>query len=84
MPTGCCSAPTARAVSERLTYHWRLLETADEYFPYAENAFPPQGFWRIYGIELPDDVLQKVYFRNAMRLVPGITERYEEYSAGKR
>jgi predicted TIM-barrel fold metal-dependent hydrolase len=71
-------------VSERLTYHWRFLETTDEYFPYAENAFPPQGFWRIYGIELPDDVLAKVYWRNAARLVPGIKERYEAYLAGRR
>lgn len=69
---------------ERLTYHWRFLETADEYFPYAENAFPPQGFWRIYGIDLPDDVLEKVYWKNAARLIPGIRERYEAYVDGKR
>jgi predicted TIM-barrel fold metal-dependent hydrolase len=64
-------------VAERLNYHWRFLETQDEYFPYAENAFPPQGFWRIYGVDLPDDVLRKVYYRNAERLIPGIRERYE-------
>ncbi len=64
-------------VAERLHYHWRFLETHDEYFPYAENEFPPQGFWRIYGIELPDEILQKVYFANALRLIPGLRERYE-------
>ncbi len=70
-------------VSERLAYHWRFLETRDEYFPYAENAFPPQGFWRIYGIELPDDVLAKVYHENAERLIPGIHERYTKFVASR-
>jgi predicted TIM-barrel fold metal-dependent hydrolase len=40
-------------VAERLEYHWRFLETQDEYFPYAENPFPPRGFWNIYGLALP-------------------------------
>jgi hypothetical protein len=66
-------------VPERLYYHWRFLETWDEYFPYAENPFPPQGFWRIYGVHLPDDVLRKVYYENAERLIPGVKERYEAY-----
>ncbi len=65
--------PRTRA---RLLPHWRLLETADEYFPYAEDdAYPPQGFWRIYGLHLPDDVLQKIYSTNAARLIPGVKER---------
>ncbi|MEX2112771.1 MAG: amidohydrolase family protein [Pirellulales bacterium] len=66
-------------VVERIGYHWRFLETEDENFPYAENAFPPQGFWRIYGVHLPDDVLRKVYNGNASRLIPGVKERYEAY-----
>jgi predicted TIM-barrel fold metal-dependent hydrolase len=68
---------------ERLRHHWRFLETDDEYFPYAENPFPPQGFWRIYGIELPDDVLAKIYFGNAVRLIPGVKERYEAFLAAR-
>jgi predicted TIM-barrel fold metal-dependent hydrolase len=52
--------------------YYRFLETADEYFDYAPADVPPQGRWRIYGIELPDSVLQKVYHRNAARLL-GIT-----------
>lgn len=60
---------------DRLALYWRFLETRDEYFPYAENAFPPQGFWRIYGIDLPDDVLKKVYSENAARIIPGVKER---------
>lgn len=66
-------------VDARLNYHWRFLETRDEYFPYAENEFPPQGFWRIYGVGLPNDVLRKVYYENAERIVPGVKERYEAY-----
>jgi predicted TIM-barrel fold metal-dependent hydrolase len=65
-------------VPERLLYHWRFMETLDEYFPYAENAFPPQGFWRIYGVGLPDEVLKKIYFENAERIMPGVKERYEK------
>lgn len=42
----------------------RWLETADEYFPYAAS-YPKQGRWMIYGMELPDDVLENVYHKNA-------------------
>ena len=66
-------------VAERLNYHWRFMETLDEYFPYAENEFPPQGFWRIYGLGLPDEVLRKVYYQNAERLIPGVRERYQKF-----
>ncbi len=75
MPTAILFATDGPRVAERLNYHWRFLETEDEYFPYAENEFPPQGFWRIYGVNLPDDVLRKVYFENAERLIPGVRER---------
>ncbi|HEX5688723.1 MAG TPA: amidohydrolase family protein, partial [Roseiflexaceae bacterium] len=49
--------------------YYRFLETADEYFNYARHDPPGQGRWRIYGIDLPDDVLEKVYFRNAERVI---------------
>jgi predicted TIM-barrel fold metal-dependent hydrolase len=62
-------------VPERLFPYWRFLETQDEYFAYAENPFPPQGLWNIYGIYLPDDVLRKVYHENAARIIPGVAER---------
>ena len=40
--------------NERLyEIYYRFLETADEYFDYAPAKVPPQGRWRIYGIELP-------------------------------
>lgn len=65
-------------VSE-LDPHWRFLETWDEYFPYEDNPFPPQGFWNIYGLGLPDDVLRKVYHENAARVIPGIRERLDRW-----
>jgi predicted TIM-barrel fold metal-dependent hydrolase len=43
--------------------YFRWLETEDEYFPYAQ--YPAQGRWMIYGLGLPADVLEKVYYRNA-------------------
>jgi predicted TIM-barrel fold metal-dependent hydrolase len=47
--------------------YYRFLETDDEYFDYAPAKIPPQGRWRIYGINLPETVLRKVYFENAAR-----------------
>jgi predicted TIM-barrel fold metal-dependent hydrolase len=64
---------------ERVRLYWRFLETEDEYFPYSEKEFPPQGFWNIYGIHLPDDVLRKVYAQNAARIIPGVQERLEKF-----
>ncbi len=46
--------------------YFRWLQTEDEYFPYAQ--YPLQGRWMIYGLGLPDDVLEKVYHRNAEAL----------------
>jgi len=64
---------------DRLLPHWRYLETYDEYFPYAGDVYPPQGLWNIYGIGLPDDVLKKVYYENAARIIPGVRERLEKF-----
>lgn len=49
--------------------YYRFLETDDEYFPYGTGEVPGQGRWQIYGLYLPDDVLEKVYFRNAERVM---------------
>ncbi len=49
--------------------YYRFLETNDEYFDYAPAKIPPQGRWRIYGIDLPDTTLRKVYYENAARLL---------------
>ena len=64
---------------KRLQRYWRFMETYDEYFPYSEKEFPPQGFWRIYGLGLPDKVLRKIYHENAAKLIPGIGERVKKY-----
>ncbi|HEV3201151.1 MAG TPA: amidohydrolase family protein [Bryobacteraceae bacterium] len=49
--------------------YYRFLETGDEYFDYAPAPVPPQGRWRIYGIQLPDSILRKVYYQNAARVL---------------
>lgn len=49
--------------------YYRFLESDDEYFDYAPAKTPPQGRWRIYGVELPETVLKKVYYENAARLL---------------
>ncbi|MFN2278397.1 MAG: amidohydrolase family protein [Candidatus Promineifilaceae bacterium] len=53
------------------TYHiyYRFLETRDEYFRYDGGAIPGQGRWNIYGLYLPDDVLEKVYRLNVQRVL---------------
>ena len=65
----------------RLRLYWRFLETYDEYFPYSEKDFPPQGFWNIYGVGLPDEVLAKIYYRNAAQLIPGVAPRLAAWRA---
>jgi hypothetical protein len=47
--------------------YFRFLETDDEYFDYAPAKVPPQGRWRISGIDLPETILRKVYNGNAAR-----------------
>lgn len=50
-------------------WYFRALETRDEYFEYYRKR---HAFWRIYGFEVPDEVLKKIYYKNALKLVPGI------------
>jgi len=63
----------------RVRIYWRFFQTRDESFDYSEKVPPPQGFWRIHGVDLPDDVLRKMYHENAARLIPGIAERLEKF-----
>jgi predicted TIM-barrel fold metal-dependent hydrolase len=49
--------------------YFRFLETEDEYFNYDLQDPPAEGRWRIYGLALPEQVLEKVYFRNAERVI---------------
>lgn len=57
-------------VSEYYTY-FRVLETEDEYFDYYRKR---HAHWKIYGLSLPDTVLQKVYYKNALHLFPTIDQ----------
>ena len=54
---------------EEYPLYWRVLETRDEYFDYYRDY---HAFWKMYGIELPDSVLKKVYYANAVRITPGL------------
>ncbi len=59
-------------VSSNFAYYpiyYRLLETDDEYFNYDPAPIPGQGRWHVYGLHLPDDVLEKIYHRNAERVL---------------
>ena len=50
-------------------YYWRVFETNDEYFDYYRDY---HAFWKLYGIGLPDAVLKKVYYGNALRITPNL------------
>jgi len=54
---------------EEYPYYWRVFETADEYFDYYR---PYHAFWKLYGINLPDSVLKKVYYQNALTIALAI------------
>jgi predicted TIM-barrel fold metal-dependent hydrolase len=49
--------------------YFRVLETNDEYFPYYKKY---HAFWAMYGLGLPDEVLKKVYYKNALKLIPNL------------
>lgn len=53
---------------EAFRINYRFLETDDEYFDCRESHHL-QGFWMIYGIFLPDDVLKKIYHENAKKVL---------------
>jgi uncharacterized protein len=55
-------------------YHtyFRVFETEDEYFPYYKRY---HAFWRMYGLGLPDEILKKLYYGNALRIIPGLDKR---------
>ncbi len=57
------------ASPENYIPYFRFLETDDEYFPYSPGEIPGQGRWFAYGIYLPDEVLKKVYYENAERVI---------------
>lgn len=54
---------------EEFHTYFRVLETEDEYFPYYKKY---HAYWKMYGLGLSDEVLKKVYYKNALRIVPGM------------
>lgn len=56
-------------VPDEYATYFRVLETADEYFPYHKKY---HAFWAMYGMALPDDILKKIYYKNALRIIPNI------------
>ena len=56
---------------EEYPYYWRVFETRDDYFDYYRNY---HAFWKLYGIDLPDSVLKKVYFENALKITKGLPQ----------
>jgi predicted TIM-barrel fold metal-dependent hydrolase len=56
-------------VPEEYGTYFRVLETQDEYFPYHKKY---HAFWAMYGMGLPDAILKKVYYKNALRIIPNI------------
>ena len=50
-------------------YYWRVFETGDEYFDYYRDY---HAFWKLYGMNLPDAVLKKLYYQNALTVTPGL------------
>jgi hypothetical protein len=45
-----------------------VFETADEYSDYYRDY---HAFWKLYGLDLPDEVLRKLYYENVLRIIPG-------------
>lgn len=56
-------------VPEEYETYFRVLETKDDYFLYHKRY---HAFWRMYGLDLPDDVLKKIYYKNALKVIPNI------------
>ena len=49
--------------------YFQVLETDDEYIEYYRKR---HGLWRLYGMNLSDEILKKVYFENALKIFPNI------------
>ncbi len=72
----------SREIDRFWTPHWRYFETDDEYFDHPAQMLSPlgaplQGRWAIHGASLPDEVLRKIYYRNALRHLKDLRESFE-------
>ena len=73
----------SRGADEFWRPHWRALETLDEYFPHPAQVRTPlgspgHGRWHISGLGLPDGVLRKIYYQNALRHLPEMRASIEK------
>ena len=60
---------------EEYYLYFRVLETNDDYIKYFRRR---HAFWRLYGLNLPDEILKKIYYKNALNVIPGIDEKLFE------
>ena len=56
--------------------YYRFLETDDEYIDPAPSHHL-QGRWMIYGLYLPDNVLEKIYNKNAQKILGMFRENHK-------
>lgn len=54
---------------EEYHLYFRVLESDDEYFDYFRRR---HAFWKMYGLDLPDEVLEKVYYKNALKVLTDV------------
>ena len=78
----------SRGADEFWIPHWRYLETYDEYFYHpaqirTPGGSPGHGRWNISGIGLPEPVLRKIYYQNALRHLPSLRPSIEKQLAGR-
>ena len=60
---------------EEYPTYFRVLETDDEHFPYYKRY---HAFWRMYGLDLSDEVLEKLYYKNALKVIPRLDPKMWE------
>jgi predicted TIM-barrel fold metal-dependent hydrolase len=78
----------SRGADEFWRPHWRALETLDEYFPHPAQVRTPlgspgHGRWQISGLGLPDAVLRKIYYGNALRHLPQLKASIDKQIAAR-
>ena len=76
-----------REVEQFWTPHWRYFETDDEYFNHPAQMLSPlgaplQGRWAIHGAYLPDEVIRKIYYENALKYLPAARESIQRQLSG--
>ncbi len=69
--------------------HFRYLETFDEYFEHPAQirlpgGSPAHGRWNISGVSLPDEVLRKIYFENALKYLPTLRASIDRQRAARK